>query len=717
MVALAALCVIAYSRCFGSDFVFDSHFIIGEDIRLRHFGAKSISDIFSENYWWPSIYSSLYRPLSTLTFAIEYSVLGFGARPAGYQMVNLILHITVVVIAFRLLMKMGMRPVHAFAASAWLALHPYGTEVVPNIVGLSDILALLSVLLGIHLYLDMLDRRREFGAGLTLWGVVAVAGLLSKENAISLIALVFWHACTLGRERMRELARSNYFTTARYVALGAVLIAVISAVAVPKYFHRDLDLSTGSDPVAVDNPLRGVSPVEARVNALAIFGENIVNCIVPTTISADYSYGQIELGALPPKSRLDWRVVGIALGVLVFGLIGLCLYTRWPAFSFAVGAIFIMAMPTANIILLIGTIRADRLVYAYILPVVVCVGLLIHGLSRYLPPSRPVDLLVRRGMTVMVGVFMILLGVITNLRATDWRTTKGFWKAAYETSPNSFKTKLGWGGINKGEKTLDQLTQDIALMRQSVAQLAESPVQGVRENDFAMESLAYVLADRGRLLLESGDVAGAESDITEAEALFSKVISLKREKIRRLEELKANGARSLVGRRIKNESAVMALAEIKRYKGDFQEAIALLEENLDSNRFNPGYLIHLSRAKVDGGDWEGGLHYLLQALLLQPDDKAGSREANWILNNHRLPEYAKAYAPEDASSKASDGALLNLDDPRVSDLGKKAALNLIETLEAEDLAQEKAIVIRRIRVHMNQPEWLYNVSNKAVAER
>ena len=48
--------------------------------------------IFTKEYWYPAHEFGLYRPLTTLSYLLNYSLLGDGPHPPGYHLINLALH-------------------------------------------------------------------------------------------------------------------------------------------------------------------------------------------------------------------------------------------------------------------------------------------------------------------------------------------------------------------------------------------------------------------------------------------------------------------------------------------------------------------------------------------------------------------------------------------------------------------------------------------------
>jgi hypothetical protein len=84
------------------------------------------------------------RPLTQLTFWLNYQA---GATdPAGYHLVNLLLHVAVVCVLFQILLEYLPRET-AFAASALFAIHPLQSEAVNYIFARSSLLGALFCLL------------------------------------------------------------------------------------------------------------------------------------------------------------------------------------------------------------------------------------------------------------------------------------------------------------------------------------------------------------------------------------------------------------------------------------------------------------------------------------------------------------------------------------------------------------------------------------------
>src|SRR6202167_2851287 len=140
---LWALVLAAYSNSFDAGFVYDNESAILVDARVHEANLYNVHRIFTEGYWVNQPSTDLYRPVTTLSYLLNYAILGNGSNPAGYHWVNLVLHAANVslVYALGILIFGETAPGLALALAAIWGLHPLLTEGVTNIVGRAELLA------------------------------------------------------------------------------------------------------------------------------------------------------------------------------------------------------------------------------------------------------------------------------------------------------------------------------------------------------------------------------------------------------------------------------------------------------------------------------------------------------------------------------------------------------------------------------------------------
>ncbi len=216
-VALAVLVAVIYFPAAGAGFVWDDS--IMRDLRAVSTWA-GIWDIWfdpqsaymqgerwREGHYWPLLYT---------TFWIEHKLWGFS--PAGYHVVNILIHLANTALLWRLLARLSVPG--AWFAAAVFAAHPLHTESVAWIMGRKDMLATLFCLASLAVWLRFVESRRpgHYVGALSLFA----AAMLSKS------VVVVFPAAFLIVQWLKEggLTRAGILRTAPFFILGiAVALA------------------------------------------------------------------------------------------------------------------------------------------------------------------------------------------------------------------------------------------------------------------------------------------------------------------------------------------------------------------------------------------------------------------------------------------------------------------------------------------------------------
>ncbi len=159
------------------------------------------SRIHLEVHYWPMTYS---------TFWLEHKI--WGLEPAGYHIVNVLLHLFNSLLVWRLLLRLAVPG--AWAVAAVFAVHPTHVESVAWIIERKDVLSGLFYLAAVLMWLRFLEQPRPWRYGLAL--LLFVAGLLSKSIVVTLPAalliLQWWKEECITMRDLRRLA--PFFLTA-----------------------------------------------------------------------------------------------------------------------------------------------------------------------------------------------------------------------------------------------------------------------------------------------------------------------------------------------------------------------------------------------------------------------------------------------------------------------------------------------------------------------
>jgi protein O-mannosyl-transferase len=410
--ALLALALVAYANSFGLGLAQDAKVIVAQDTRIREATLNNGRLILTRNYWWPKSGDGLYRPVTTFSFLLNYAVLGGGANPAGYHAVNFLLHVLNVWLVYELAGLVLSRRQPAFFAAALWAVHPIGTEAVASVVGRADLLAAMAVLGGLLIYIKMATpayRNRYLTAAAVF--AIATAGVFAKENAAILVGVVALWELTFG-EGISGMKR-RWPVYAALAASLLILWGVRSAVLGPLPV---------SQPVYVDNPLRGSDFWTGRWTATKVIGLDLWLMLVPLALSCDRSFNQIPLsGWADPWAWIALLAVAAILGAAV------ALYRRNRLWFFLTGFLGIALLPTSNLIVPIGATIAERFLY---LPSVAIAMALAALAYRWLKEPRA---------AAVLTVLAVLFVGRTLARNPAWKDDLALATSDVQTTPRSFR--------------------------------------------------------------------------------------------------------------------------------------------------------------------------------------------------------------------------------------------------------------------------------------
>jgi len=410
VVLLISLAVVVYLNTLGNAFAYDDVPIIVNNPSVHQLDWSAL---WLRGYW-SHISSGIgnYRPLTVSTFAVEYQL--WGEHPAGYHLVNILLHAANVAWLFYLLRRYRVAAGLASLAAALFAVHPVHTEAVANIVGRAE---LLGMFFGGLMWWSWLQGRRGGVKGWSWRAVSALAYLaavLSKENMIVLPAALF----------------AGEWLAGRFRRLGALQAAgpfvIFLAVLVPYFWLRMLAGEGVDQQVeAAHVPLAGRNPWERCIIMAGVGVTWYRLVLIGYPLQAFYSIREFDL-----TPNLQWRViVGFAITASLLGL-ALAYRRRAPLVTFAVVFWFITLSVTSNVVLPIGALLAERWLY---LPSVAAVLLVSIAALWGVRAGGALRLGTLVGMTSL----LVFYSVVTVWRNPDWRNSVTIFESLVATAPNN----------------------------------------------------------------------------------------------------------------------------------------------------------------------------------------------------------------------------------------------------------------------------------------
>ncbi|MEO6760173.1 MAG: glycosyltransferase family 39 protein, partial [Saprospiraceae bacterium] len=325
VVALLGLAGILYALSVHFGYILDDEIVIAKNeyVQSGWSGIRKIfaSDSFLGYFKEPKflLEGGRYRPLSLATFAAEVGFFGKDNPnlPHYSHAINILLYGLTGGLLYRILTGLFPLPEGgrwyfsvAFLGSAIFLLHPLHVEVVANIKGRDEILALLGGLGALWAILKYYDTR-NFGWPV-LAGVLLFLGMLSKENAITFVAVIpltVWvfakvPARSLVAPTMALLASALLFILVRYQALGYMLNP-------GKVLVSDL----------MNDPFLGMTFGEKTATIFLTLGWYVKLLFIPHPLTHDYYPYHV-----PKVGWSDWRALvslALYLGMAVWAVLNL----------------------------------------------------------------------------------------------------------------------------------------------------------------------------------------------------------------------------------------------------------------------------------------------------------------------------------------------------------------------------------------------------------
>ncbi len=635
-VLLACAALLPYGNALRADFTYDDGGLILENPSVAPERPWSVS--LTAPYWPEKNQAGLYRPLTAFTYRWQLGV--WGRNPLPFHALNLALHAGVCFLLFALLRRLApARPGFALAAALLFAVHPVHTEAVTSIVGRAELLAALFGLAGYLLWLEAAaaSRRRAIGlAGAS--GLCFFLAAASKESAAVWPALLVLHRLFrlpgLAEDRSsrtkaptRASALGGFLTRDLWAWGGVALYLLLRRIALGSF----LGLGEVS---FVDNPLFHASLSTRLLTAAKALWIGIARTLAPFTLQPDYSFDSIPLAS-------SWFSPA-ALGLLAWiALLLLALRARrtrpllaWSAFFYAA-----TILPVSNLVIPIGTIFAERLLYLPSLGLLALVALLPSLLAREFPTGRGVTT-ARRLAPALLALLLLLGAARTWARNRDWADDAALFEKAARTQPKSAKVQnnLGsvrgkagrwkeaeaayraalaihedypasWNGLGNALLMQQRYAEAEAAFRRLLERHPDNREAHVRLGNLQLEvgRAADALASFDRAI--ALDSAPADGWIGRASALF--LLERFGESVRAWEEAQARAGKG--GQDLRRHVAFAWLRA-----GDREKALTLLRGAAADHPADPAVLNALAVVLLEGGMNQEGLSLAARAVELEP---------------------------------------------------------------------------------------------------
>ena len=445
-----------YANTIGHDYTVDDAIVITDNDFVKE-GFGGIGKILRNDTFlgFFKVEKSLvaggrYRPLSLVTFAIEYQF--FGANPTVSHFVNVLLYaltgMLLYIVVLQLFRNKRTTEAHFIAlVTALLFLgHPIHTEAVANIKGRDEIMALLGSLGA--LYFAMRYAFRGGISKLVLASVCFFLGILSKENTITFLAVV-----PLAMYLFTKVKTAKIGITTGVLVVFAVVFLVIRQTILgdAASFSANTNMELMNNPYLKWNGSQYVTftAIEQFGTIFYTLGKYIVLMIFPHPLTHDYYPAQI-----PMMTFGDWQVLLTLLTYVSAGIYALWQLPKRNPIAFGILYFIATLSVVSNVVFPIGTNMSERFLYMPSVGICLIAAVLLYKMVD----ERLSNMGDLKLALPILALFLIGFSAKTFFRNMAWKDNYTLFTTDINTSTNSAKLHNAVAGItveeaNKPENT------------------------------------------------------------------------------------------------------------------------------------------------------------------------------------------------------------------------------------------------------------------------
>jgi protein O-mannosyl-transferase len=426
-----------YFNTIWNDYALDDRAVI-QDNRFTQQGFAGIPQLLRTFYWqgfWDDN-AGLYRPLSMITFAIEWQI--SPGNPHLSHATNVILYaisgyLLFVVLSLLLAKYNKFLP---FLISVLYTAHPIHTEVVANIKSRDEILCFLLFLLTVFFILRYI---REKSIPSLIFSVISYfLCLLSKESAVTFLFIfpaVLYFFTEVPFKNYLRILLPFVITLIAYLILRLLILDAITTTKIYTY---------------LDNSLVSAPNIGIRLaTSIYILGKYLWLLIIPYPLSYDYSFLEI-----PFRQWTDYQTaipLVIYTGAGIFACYNI-LTGKKDLYSFGIFFYLVTIAIVSNVFFLIGATMAERFLYIPSLGFCMIAGTLILKVFKvpvFVQPNTSITSQVPKNRLLWSLLFVILtiFSYLVINRNKDWENSLILFEKDVAAAPGSSRTHYNFGTV------------------------------------------------------------------------------------------------------------------------------------------------------------------------------------------------------------------------------------------------------------------------------
>lgn len=588
------LIAIFYGNTLTLDYALDDRMIILENKYLIQGGWDGLKSIFTKDsfsgYFGEDkaniVAGGRYRPMSQLTFMIEFQLLGQkikrqlgdisqyetlhstdsekyftrSALPVVSHFFNVLYFILLCLFIYEVLRKIfpacsGNKWFQSlpFIATVFFALHPIHTEAVANIKGRDEIFAMLGAMMALWCSLKYVEKRQWYFLLISLLAIMF--GVFSKENAITFLAVV---PIALFFYPNNQKKKIDYWLTILPVLMGSIFFILVRSHVLGGMLPEDTTHNI------LNNPYVDSTKAQELATVLLTWGIYLKLLVFPHPLTHDYYPKQIAITDF--SNPLVWCIGLFCLAVIVYALLRL---KKKSVISFGILFFVVTFSITSNLLFNLGTFMNERFVFIPSLGFTLIIGYWLYRLSivkatqwRWVAP-------------VLLTVAGLLYGGKTFARNLVWKNDFTLFLTDVKTSSNSIKCNISAGGscLQIWEKTHKESDK---------AKAYKYLQKALQLDDHALN--AHLLL--GELLFYDNNPEGAYQAYSNAAAIDPQN-QVATENVKKMQLINEDNTLKPIRQLLDEGHAQEALQQIEAYLSQHPES--LIAQNLRGNVYGRGF--------------------------------------------------------------------------------------------------------------------------------
>jgi tetratricopeptide (TPR) repeat protein len=370
----------------------------------------------------------MYRPVMMATFAIDHALWGYTA--AGWLLTNALIHAAVVVLTYRLALRLGLSPLAALFAGAVFALHPAISEVQNYASSRSESLAALFVLAALHAYLSA--RSADGGRRVAWLAATAVLGgvaMMAKETAAFLFAAVGLLELLLGRDPPgRRIGRAAVAAGVVFAAFAAELLLRREMLGVAVAHLNFATVAPGTD-AQYGGGRTVIANLLTQSRVVVLYFKML---FVPTGLNVDHDVAIVD--SVTPMVGV---AIAVHLSVVAFAVREALRGAR--LFPLCVGWFYVFLWP--SVVIPLNVVMNEHRMYLPMIAVALLTGACLARVAESLAAQHGSA---ARALAVTAVPFACFVALFAQ-RSFEWRDDETLWRIAVERAPNSARAHMNLG--------------------------------------------------------------------------------------------------------------------------------------------------------------------------------------------------------------------------------------------------------------------------------